>query len=53
MGIVVNDSSIKKSFEKQWSEFIPAILKYGQKGKRKKNIKNILSQLSEAGIYSC
>lgn len=50
MALIVNDNSIRKSFQKRWLEFLPAILHYGEReSKKKKGMKNALCELHETG----
>ena len=49
MGLVLGRSDIRSSFERLWLKFVPAIIQYGEKS-RKKSMQNISVELVETGI---
>ena len=49
MGLVLGLSDIRSSFERLWLKFVPAIIQYGEKS-RKKSMQNISVVLVETAI---
>ena len=49
MGLVVGKADIRSSFERAWTSYVPALLNYGERSK-KKAIKEIHSQLVDTGM---
>ena len=50
MELIIGKSAIKSSFSDKWSRFVPAILLYGESGKKTKRFK--LNDVDEAGVLN-
>ena len=49
MGVIVGEKDIRSTFEGNWTNVVPGVLKYGSKIK-KRSVVSILSTLKESGM---
>ena len=51
MALIIDEKDIRVSFEHTWTSFVPGILSYAEKS-RKKGVINSLALLQETGVFS-
>ena len=60
MGLVLGKSDCRVAFEREWAKYVPAVLQYGEKSRRKGIVSKMedmvetgMSSIIEVMMYSC